>query len=130
MSAMKFREPNQVKWVGIRPAHNGTQILAKANADNGNTVVYTVPTGKTLYLVHIAVGIYTNVTGDWYVTIRDSSAVELIYPHIGVNIANQPAEHAVATYWPPIEMSAGYDVMVHSGATGLKVWCSIIGWLE
>ena len=43
------REPNQVKWVGVRPGHNGEQVLIHINT-NVNTVLYTVPADKLLLI--------------------------------------------------------------------------------
>ena len=50
MALMTFREPNQVKWVGSRPGHNGTQIFGYALATNAVATCYFAPAGKAGYI--------------------------------------------------------------------------------
>jgi len=63
MALMKFREPNQVKWVGVRPGHNGTQIIRSQGADNATVELYLVPVGQTFYLCSASLGYRLVVDG-------------------------------------------------------------------
>jgi len=130
MSLMNFREPNQVKWVGVRLAHNGTKILKRAYADDNITVIHTVASGKTLYLVSWGLFIYKNVTGRYYLGLRNSSGIDYYILGLGYHYAGNPAIPCVGYSYPPIEVPAGHHIIVLSGAPGLEAWGNIYGWEE
>lgn len=130
MSVMNFREKNRMRWVGVRPGHNGTQVLERRYATNARVTVYTVGAGKVAFITHIALGSPSNVSGAVYCVIANTVPEDLWFPIIGYNITNMPSIHGEASYWPPIELPAGYIIAVFSGAAGLDVWCSVHGWEE
>jgi len=130
MSAMSFREPNEVRWVGVRPAHKGTQILDRGIAINAEVTVYTVPSGKTAYITHIALAIYGNTTGQARVLIKDTGGAIVWSPMEGYSIANTYSFHDNTSYWPPIELPEGYYITVISNAETVSAICNIHGWEE
>lgn len=130
MSLMHFREPNQVKWMGVRPGHNGEQVLAYDTVINGAQVVYTVPAGKVFFLCEANLLSISNVTGKIALTIYDAApALLLTLGGISMIVAqSQGTDHY--TYWPPIELPAGYSIRVESNIAGLEARSSIFGWIE
>ena len=130
MALMKFREENHVKRVGVRPAHDGTQVLASDQAQNGQKTIYTVPAGKVFYLCSWGLGYQLIVAGRGILRVVNdvpATVASLIYD---VFTAPIEAKTTMGTAWPPIEMSAGWSIVVISNAAGLLVdgWC--FGWIE
>jgi len=80
MALMKFREPNQVRRVGVRPAHDGTQVLERGSADNATVVLYTVPAGKVFYLCHAWLNVQGVAAGSVYLAIYDGVPAVCIPP--------------------------------------------------
>jgi len=130
MSAMSFREPNEVKWVGVRPAHKGTQIFKDATAENGITVIHTVSSGKTLYLCEVMLRCIYNVTGWGQLYVQDNNDIFVRDLCLINPIANtiKPTDHN--HFWPPVEIPSAYDICVQSNAAGLIARGAIFGWEE
>jgi len=130
MALMKFREPNQVRWQGVRPGHDGTQIQARNEADNATVLIYTVTALKTLYLCTAGLSTYTAVGGGSFLRIRTDGDVfwlDLLSFYQGVNLSSV---NPVITFWPPLEVPAGYYIEVRSSSVGHKVQGYIFGWEE
>jgi len=130
MSAMKFREPNQVKWVGVRPAHKGTQILKQGRATTDDVTLYTTPTGKTFYLVHYNITIQITASSlISAVAIRDSSGVAQYYIAY-LNDAPNGVYIYEGNFDPPLEIPAGWYVHLDRNSSYGPIMCSIFGWEE
>lgn len=129
MAAMTFRESNQVKWVGVRPGHNGTQILARTAANNSTNIVYTVTAGKTLFLhsyqLNISCGT-NNIAFNMY--IRTDAAVTWHQVSYGKSYASKN-NMTCQSFNPPLEIPAEYQIMIQAGAD-LWAYCCIQGWEE
>jgi len=130
MALMGFREPNQVKWIGVRPAHRGTQIIAYGSANNAIVILYTVTTGKTLFLsswscqisataVPVACGFYLRDAGDVEAT---------LFLYLNMVSIGQLTETWQDCY--PIEIPADYDLVLKTGDPGAIIRGSFHGWEE
>jgi len=130
MALMAFREPNQVKWVGVRPAHRGTQIAADNQGMAGFIIVYTVSAGKTLYLTDWSWAIEaTGVGGTGVLAVRDAGDVQL-YTLAGGALTVASAISKACGLFFPIEIPADYDIFLWSSAATLNVRAFIHGWEE
>ena len=127
---MEFREPNELRWYGSRPAHKGTQILKENDAENETTIVHTVTTGKVLYLCSMILGYYAIAAGYAYGRIRDDSDETVTTVFIDTIQAGSDGKGTFASFWPPMEIPASYDIIVISSAVGLKPNLTIFGWEE
>jgi len=130
MAKMLFREPNEVRWVGTRPAHRGTQVVKDGSAANATTLLYTVTAAKTLYLTgywiekqftaaNCELSFYIRNAGDvlWYRLIRHIQAVA--------------ATLAISRSFSfPLEVPAGYDLILYSSAVGGIIYGGFEGWEE
>lgn len=127
---MGFRENNQVKWIGSRPAHNGEQV-AESNVANNNTVVlYTVGAGKVLYITDWAIGVVGNFSGEGYLCVRDNLAAVQYEFCFARCIAGVLMRGLTSSTFYPIEVPATWDVAVYSGVAGLTIRGFIHGWVE
>jgi len=130
MSDMHFREPNQVKWQGSRPGHNGVQvIIGEQTAVLNWTVFYTVPAGKILYLCQSWLGTAIMVVGAVGMAVHDDADVFQYRLHgsvITAAITNMPDR---AKYWPPLEIPAGYTIK-HYQAANTQLIYGIKGWTD
>lgn len=130
MAVMSWREPNQVNWVGVRPAHCGEQVLEHASAEYGSTVVYTVPAGKTFYLSSFVFYFLDNTGGGFgsFVLYDNTDAV---FSNL---IAHRSAPAGAHVYpislHPPIEIPAAYYLSVVSGSAAVYSRVFIHGWVE
>lgn len=127
---MNFREQNQVKWVGTRPGHNGVQVLERNTANNGTTVIYTVPAGKTLYLVNWTLAFFAGgVTGDARMCIWDTTPA--IWKFLAfMTVAVNDADNMELSTPFPVEVPAQYTIRVSNFAAGHWTTGLIHGWVE
>jgi len=130
MALMKFREPNQVKWQGVRPAHNGTQVLDRASATNGTTTIYTVPAGNVFYLCYVSLGYYAMAAGTVQIVIRDSTAALRAMLYSDLLTGGFDGIGKASNFWPPVELDALWTVKISSSAPGLSVHGTVFGWVE
>ena len=130
MAVAKFREPNRARWVGVRPGHDGEQVMILGAIVNATAIVYTVPAGKMLYLCEWMLADMDNATGAMYFSIRNVADV-WVRDLAGIRIvvaSSWISDHGNA--WPPIEVPAGYDLYAYSSGAGLTARCSAHGWIE
>jgi len=130
MALMKFRESNQVKWVGVRPGHNGTQVTKWGSADNETVILYTVTAGKILYLVHYTVFISSDVADRWgFMGVRNDADVEQYRFSTGVFKQVGSIGFGVGLKYP-IEIPAGWDIFLVSNSADSHINGFIHGWEE
>ena len=127
---MHFREPNQVKWVGSRPGHNGTQVLVQGAAENNTHTFYTVPVGQTFYWTFAAISYVGLAAGAVSLTIYDNLAAFVCYVAGDILVAAVNTPGRAFNMCPPLEIPAGYTIRLTSGAIGLRIRCIIHGWVE
>ena len=109
--ATVHREPNQVKWIGVRPGHNGEQVLVPIDL-GASAIVYTVPADKLLLLFDWHLGIVRNVDVTARLEARTDGAVVLAYlVQVSSNSADPGFSDSNNTF-VPIELSAAYDLYV------------------
>ena len=130
MSDMHFREPNQVKWMGTRPGHNGTQVLEHRESNvAGEALLYTVPVGHTLFLCYYFVGGETQVDRQLgYYIYDDGGLVWKILAYCTTN-STDGVSHLSEHFWPPIEVPAEYEIRVFASVAAFYSAC-IHGWYE
>jgi len=130
MSDMHFREPNQVKWQGSRPGHNGTQVLESfTTVAIATTPFYTVPVGHTLFLTNVAVSSSINVSSVLWVNIHTDAPAFWRTLLVGETIINADRMALVNQYWPPVEIPSGYIIYVHQ-TVNVNIRITIHGWYE
>lgn len=130
MALMSFREPNQVKWVGVLPGHNGEQVTAVGTANNNTSIIYTVPVGRTLYLCAVSISSNHAGAGSGSVWLETAGAV-LVYGFCSLlNVAGGGGSGGSAPFYPPMEVSSGHVFKVNSTIAGLNIYGSIFGWIE
>ena len=130
MALMKFREPNQVAWIGVRPAHRGAQVTARAQADNTTVIVHTVTSGKTFFWTHLSNMVFSSAAGgNMQLYVRDDSDVTQYFLYSG---ANRLAHHSnwSDAFWPPIEIPSLWDIVVLSNNSFVVYNAFVTGWEE
>ena len=130
MSDMHFREPNQVKWQGSRPGHNGTQVhLSQECVAIVPTSFYTVPAGKTLFITYAFMAVANPIASSNFLAIY--TAVPALYRFIfkGYNAINTAGAACIANFWPPIEVPAGFH-LYYSQTFNCLLSYVIHGWVE
>ena len=130
MALMRFREPNQVQWIGTRPAHRGTQSLHIGINSLVDTEIWEVPAGQVYYLTALWLGLLAP-NGDEGVQLKirdDGNALWHIPCRIRPGIIGV---WEISRSWIyPIEIPAGYDFYVDLGGTAPQVDTAIEGWIE
>ena len=115
--ATVYREPNQVKWVGVRPGHNGEQILIDIDTAV-SVIVYTVPADKLLFLFDWSISTAPNLNIHSRLQIR--TAVPVVVANIAgaSSYTGDSGTNNAQALWVPIEIKAGYDIYLFAtGAT-------------
>ncbi len=130
MSAMAFREPNQARWVGSRPAHKGTQIAKHGVATNATTIIHTVTSGKTLFLCSSILTINTSTAGKFcqYKVQDVGNSLVYLFTSCVFDIVGQLI--IPFNFDPPLEIPTGYDLVLISNDINLNSMAFIHGWEE
>lgn len=130
MALMDFREHDELKWLGVRPAHHGEQVLTQIEtATIGHVIIYTVPAGKTLFLTYIFIGNATDDTAQYGISIFDSAPAFTNFlvmarvrtPYFGISLP--------CNFWPPIELEEGFSVRTYCHIARNRI-STIHGWIE
>jgi len=130
MALMKFREPNQVKWIGSRPGHNGTKVAISGIANNAEVIIYTVPVGVVLYLTFYSFSISNSAAAaQSHFSIYTDGAVHYLYLHSLVPPAIWQ-DICSGTFNPPLELPAGYYFRLFASGVATTLQGSIAGWVE
>jgi len=130
MALMTFREPNQVRWVGVRPAHRGTQII-KSQQDIGTAgvILHTVSDDVCFYLTQWSFSWYTAALGNARFLVRNAADVIQYYISYGAVHANYNGR-VTGNFWPPLEISEKWDLWIECTGAGNFVSVEIHGWEE
>lgn len=134
-------EANQLLWRGIRqiegvrgvwPARNSTRFHNNTGRSiAGVSLVYTVPTGKILFLSTIGCSSRLSAAANvfCYIYINDAGASTIVRPIVhNYTVAGQMAESKY--YCPAIEAPAGGTVRLYNSAANLHIEGLFSGWIE
>lgn len=130
MSVMAFREPNQVLWRGIRPGHNGTQIIKDDTVTGTVKTIYTVSSNVTFYLTSWTFSIDIATIGDeGRLYIQTGAAAHF------VNICRIQSQVVSSgflsgNFWPPLEVPMEYTIKIYTPDAGCTLYAMIHGWEE
>jgi len=130
MALTGWVEPDQVVWRGIRWARRGNLLVKYGEATDRSTLIYTVPAGRTFYLVGAVATPLTFGAGDGYAYIRDSA--DAMWFRLGVFIHVAEASFAPAIFQPasPLEVPEGCDFVASSNRAEQTMTLSFCGWEE
>ena len=107
---------DQSKWRGVVGVIPGEFILKFSGVQSGSTTLYTVPTGRVLYIVHAHVNIGGGGTGEGYITILNSTgATYYVLADTGTpNTTGGPS----GTFSPaiPLPLIPGYHISIGQGS--------------
>ena len=124
--ATAHREPNQVKWIGVRPGHNGEQIIEFNTATNATVIIYTVPADKILLLNGFNSNIWSSANGTCYLQWWD--AVPALYRNLASQQALASSAYSTKNdYMMPLELDAGHSLRIVSPAATLIIKSTIWG---
>jgi len=128
--AMHFREPNEVRWVGVRPAHKGTQISSSDSVSNGTIDLYVNNSGNVSFVHYI--GLSTNSEGAGkagsLLWTNSNNVTQSVLIRHKYQAAGQMANYVSLHY--PLELPNGHKLRVLSDNAGLGAVGSFIAWEE
>jgi hypothetical protein len=127
---MSWIEKNRAKWIGVRPAREGTDIILDGTATNGTTVLYTVPAGKVFNL--ISSNLCVTAVGAGRSTLRVLRGGATIYLLGVITIITAAGVCPSAPFNPstPMGLIAGDIIDVSSTAVGHTSRGEVYGWEE
>lgn len=99
----------------------GTQVRKSDVADNVTKVLHTVTAGKTLYLSFFTLRAVRNVDNYGYLAVRNTSDVIAYYIACVDSYTSTPGNSITGTLLPPLEITAGWDIILHSPAVGMII---------
>ena len=110
-----WREPNAARWVGVRPGHDGTQVVKSASCGGVATaILYTVTAGKVLLLFNFTLSCDGATGGNAGMFVRDDGDV-FQYNLYWIDRINAIPTVCSMAMWMPIEIPAGYDIVLQGG---------------
>lgn len=111
MAYARYREENIVNWVGVRPGHNGEQIHVHLSVPAADwAIVYTVGAGKVLLLDYAFLCSAIAGAATQYLSVYTDAPAELARILAGYQAAAVSGIPKSASFWPPIEIPAGYSI--------------------
>jgi len=130
MARMGWRENNRAKWVGIRPGHYGTAVDLYESMSNGELIAYIVPAGYVLYISELtftsrgtAAGAYCNARIKTDADVVLLALIEHSYAAAGQLSTSR-------TFFPPMEVPAGYTVGIRSTSDKSTGILCLHGWID
>lgn len=134
-------EPNQVLWRGVRPITGIRGVWPGIDAERivkskylsgaGPAIVYTVPADTRLYLTSAFASVRFDGAGPSWAAIgvRDGGDAHLYWLAM-IYVVDASFYNTPLSYFPALEMTAGYDVYVKTGSANADINGIINGWLE
>lgn len=132
-------EKDQVKWLGVRPTdpeeiltrfeppYDCTYINVYNSADNGTTVLYTVPASTLFYLTDIIGNIRSSAAGEGRIYVRDTGDV-FLYPLLWIGALIGDGKFCCHSFNTALQIPAGYDIILTSNAANCTMYGSITGY--
>jgi hypothetical protein len=119
-----------VKWLGVRPAHQGTQVTKYATVTGATGNVHTVTAGKTFFMTSLVFSAWASVAGSYArVSVRNES--DVLQYTICYFYMRDVSERVVSVTFPqPVEIAAGWDVFVVAGDANTSAFAFVHGWEE
>lgn len=125
--AQLWRENNRARWVGIRPAHDGAQIIDTSTVSNAVDTMLTAAAGKRLLLFSwwawsVATGAGTASLGIYNAVPALSD--RLVY-HRHVAAGERNTHHDL---FVPIEIPSGWSIRNETNAAAVtqEAWTFVI----
>lgn len=132
-------EPNQAKWVGIRPVDPEENIPVKpgvvcdinksVDISNTTSIIHTVTTGKKFYLVAASLAVYNVAAGAQagWLSVRDDSDVAQ-YDIFLISLLSNSTDSIALSFPFPQEIAAGWDITAKSDDANLLARAFIAGY--
>lgn len=130
MALIKYREPNQAKWRGVRPAHNGTRVHFWGYCNNNSVTLYTVTTGKTLYLVSELIKVVWTTSAARLTYIVTDAADAMVWTFINDQVGGNSFALTARDREYPFEIPSGYKIKLTSSGVGASIEVEGEGWEE
>lgn len=125
---MSLKETNRVKTIGVLPTQNaepipvgkipdnGTQITEDAYRCTGTLNAYIVTAGKTLYcsLMVLTTRNNSGALSYYQLEVRNASDVQQ-YVLARESVPNATGVNIVIPFLPPLEVPAGYKIVIKTG---------------
>lgn len=130
MAFMEFREPNQVQWIGSRPAHNGEQAYGHGVVTNGTATIYTVPAGVALYITNFWSNTWAGGAGGVGAMVIYDTTPAIWYELSRAKVQSSFTSGIAAGFPFPIEVPAGYTIRLYSANANCTQYGGFAGWVE
>jgi len=134
-------EPDQVRWRGVRPVYGIRGVWPAIDAERvhassfrdglGSNIIYTPAAGKIYFITGLVMASRLAVAAECYtrVWVRDVADAEVYriceQPYISAGSLITPM-----SFFPALEIAAGYDLVSYSSHADLDLRCFTFGWLE
>ena len=109
--ATAHRENNMIKWVGVRPGHNGTQVIIDINTLI-NADLYTVPADSLLMIFGWSWGVSHNLAAESTIEIKTAGAAHYCWLGLSTSQVGEPGISNNNALFVPIELPEGYVISI------------------
>jgi len=130
MALMKFREPNQVRWQGVRPAHDGERFGAFVSLNGvGWNAVLPVHATMTRYVTYFYMGMPHNLVQRASLAVRNDVAAVIQQFGDWESVVANPGIWVCQSFWPPVEVPPNWTIDMN---LSVAAWtrCGVLGWRE
>ena len=130
MALMKFRKQNEIPWVGVRPAHHGTQLVVSVNTNViAVNTLFTTGAGLCTFITYLWGTHKDNLDQELYYELWDATPALVGALNWDRTAVGYKGCQYHQNFWPPIEFPAGFSLRVNVVVAN---WCSFgcAGWIE
>jgi len=130
MALMSFREENHVKWMGVRPGHDGTQIIKYALSNNATVVLYTAVGVTVAEIVYLSLSVSTGAVAG-VGSLQVFNAVPALVNSLMLIEVPANGYNQLAVGLPyPLELLEDWSIRVFSSDIVLSARGMLYGWEE
>jgi len=130
MALMRYREPNQVTYVGVRPGHDGTQFTRFNGIENDTIMLYSAAGVTVAEIAYIHLSVITGVNAGLG-SIQLWNAVPALVDSVMMIQLPANAYNQVATGLPyPLELLEDWSLRIYSAVAELIARAMVFGWSE
>lgn len=106
---------------------NGLRKINQVSVNNTQDTIYTIPTGKILYLLSVSMSYHYHTSGTKNGGVSISGFSIMHFRHQNALATNQNGENSVS-FATPLILTAGEEIIVDSGQVGTDVSGSFSGY--
>lgn len=126
---------NASTYFGSNEARGKAILIEQGDSTGGAaSIIYTVPSGKTFFLISATLSYHATINGDGdecflYIDLAGNTIIKLM-AHTTAIYKVTDSDHAEISFPLPIPFVAGTEIKVMANTADIAAQAYIVGWIE